>query len=70
MQDYIRKILAARIYDVAIESLLDLLPRLSQRLGSPVHLKRKISSRCSRSSSVGPTTRWQGEHKDLWGTQS
>ena len=41
MQDYIRKILAARVYDVAVESPLDLLPRLSQRLGSPVRLKRE-----------------------------
>jgi threonine dehydratase len=41
MQDYIRKILAARVYDVAIESPLDLMPRLSQRLGSSVYLKRE-----------------------------
>jgi threonine dehydratase len=41
MQDYIRKILAARVYDVAIESRLDLMPRLSQRLGSSVYLKRE-----------------------------
>ena len=41
MQDYIRKILTARVYDVAIESPLDPMPRLSQRLGSPVRLKRE-----------------------------
>jgi len=41
MQDYIRKILTARVYDVAIESPLDLMPRLSQRLGTDVHLKRE-----------------------------
>ncbi|MEZ0168158.1 threonine ammonia-lyase, biosynthetic [Microvirga sp. TS319] len=41
MQDYIRKILAARVYDVAIESPLDPMRRLSQRLGSPVCLKRE-----------------------------
>jgi threonine dehydratase len=41
MQDYIWKILAARVYDVAIESPLDLMPRLSQRLGSSVRLKRE-----------------------------
>ncbi|WP_243368608.1 threonine ammonia-lyase, biosynthetic [Microvirga solisilvae] len=41
MQDYIRKILTARVYDVAIESPLDPMPRLSQRLGSDVHLKRE-----------------------------
>lgn len=41
MQDYIRKILAARVYDVAIESPLDPMPRLSQRLGHAVYLKRE-----------------------------
>jgi threonine dehydratase len=41
VQDYIRKILAARVYDVAIESPLDPMPRLSQRLGSSVSLKRE-----------------------------
>jgi threonine dehydratase len=41
VQDYIRKILTARVYDVAIESPLDPMPRLSERLASPVHLKRE-----------------------------
>jgi threonine dehydratase len=41
VHDYIRRILAARIYDVAIESPLVPMPRLSQRLGSPVRLKRE-----------------------------
>lgn len=41
MHDYIRKILAARVYDVAVESPLDPMPRLSQRLGSQVLLKRE-----------------------------
>jgi len=41
VQDYIRKILAARVYDIAIESPLDPMPRLSHRLGAPVHLKRE-----------------------------
>jgi threonine dehydratase len=41
VQDYIRKILTARVYDVAMESLLDPMPRLSQRLGSTVRLKRE-----------------------------
>lgn len=41
MEDYIRKILAARVYDVAIESPLDPMRRLSGRLGSPVFLKRE-----------------------------
>jgi len=41
VQDYIRKILAARIYDVALETSLDHMPRLSRRFGSVVHLKRE-----------------------------
>ena len=41
MHDYPKKILAARVYDVAIESPLDPMPRLSQRLGVPVLLKRE-----------------------------
>jgi threonine dehydratase len=41
MQRYIKKILTARVYDVAIESPLDALPRLSQRLGNSIRLKRE-----------------------------
>jgi threonine dehydratase len=41
MHDYIKKILTARVYDVAIESQLDRLPRLSRRLGNRVWLKRE-----------------------------
>ena len=41
MTDYIRKILSARVYDVAIESPLDPMPRLTARLGRPVLLKRE-----------------------------
>lgn len=41
MYDYVRKILAARVYDVAVETPLDALPRLSGRLGGPVLLKRE-----------------------------
>ena len=39
--DYPKKILAARVYDVAIESPLDPMPRMSQRLGVPVLIKRE-----------------------------
>ncbi len=39
--DYIRKILTSRVYDVAIESPLDPMPRMSARLGRPVLLKRE-----------------------------
>jgi threonine dehydratase len=41
MHEYIRKILTARVYDVAIESPLDRMSRLSGRLGCPVLLKRE-----------------------------
>lgn len=41
MHDYIRKILGARVYDVAIESPLDAMPRLSARLGARISLKRE-----------------------------
>jgi threonine dehydratase len=41
MQEIVRKVLTARVYDVAVESPLDTLPRLSERLGRPVRLKRE-----------------------------
>ncbi|UMY18034.1 threonine ammonia-lyase, biosynthetic [Methylobacterium organophilum] len=41
MTDYIRKILSARVYDVAKETPIDPMPRLSKRLGRPVLLKRE-----------------------------
>ena len=39
--DYLQKILTAKVYDVAIESPLDLAPTLSQRLRNRVLLKRE-----------------------------
>ena len=39
--DYLQRILRARVYDVAIESPLDLAPNLSRRLGNRVLLKRE-----------------------------
>jgi threonine dehydratase len=39
--DYLPKILTARVYDVAVESPLELAPLLSQRLGNRVLLKRE-----------------------------
>ena len=39
--DYLEKILSARVYDVAIESPLDVAPALSRRLGNTVLLKRE-----------------------------
>jgi len=39
--DYLQRVLKARVYDVAIESPLDAAPRLSARLGHDVRLKRE-----------------------------
>ena len=39
--DYLQRILKARVYDVAIESPLDHAPRLSRRLGHELRLKRE-----------------------------
>ena len=39
--DYLRRILNARVYDVAIETPLELAPMLSKRMGNRVLLKRE-----------------------------
>jgi len=39
--DYLQKILTAKVYDVAIESPLDVAPTLSRRIGNRVLLKRE-----------------------------
>jgi threonine dehydratase len=39
--DYLEKILKARVYDVAIETPLELAPNLSRRLGNRIMLKRE-----------------------------
>ena len=39
--NYIERILRARVYDVANESPLEAAPRLSRRLGNQVLLKRE-----------------------------
>ena len=39
--DYLQKILTAKVYDVAVETPLDLAPTLSERLGNRVWLKRE-----------------------------
>src|SRR5206468_7507394 len=39
--DYLQKILTVKVYDVAIETPLDLAPTLSRRLGNRVWLKRE-----------------------------
>ena len=55
--NYIEKILKARVYDVAIESPLDPAPRLSRRLGNACCSSARTCSRCSPSSCAAPTTR-------------
>ncbi|MGH8143651.1 MAG: threonine ammonia-lyase, biosynthetic [Steroidobacteraceae bacterium] len=40
-EDYLQRVLKARVYEVAIESPLDAAPRLSRRLGREVLLKRE-----------------------------
>src|SRR6188768_4542148 len=39
--EYLKRILTARVYDVAIESPLELSPSLSQRVNNRVFLKRE-----------------------------
>ena len=41
MYDFFKKILTARVYDVAIESPLEVMSRLSRRLNNRVLLKRE-----------------------------
>ena len=40
-EEYLQRILKARVYDVAIESPLEPAPRLSQRLGNRILFKRE-----------------------------
>jgi threonine dehydratase len=39
--DYLQRILTARVYDVAVESPLELATKLTERVGNPVWLKRE-----------------------------
>ncbi|EGF31494.1 Threonine dehydratase biosynthetic [Oxalobacteraceae bacterium IMCC9480] len=39
--DYLQKILNARVYDVAVETPLELAPTLSQRIGNRIYFKRE-----------------------------
>ena len=39
--DYLKKILTSRVYDVAIETPLELAPALSGRIGNPIYFKRE-----------------------------
>jgi len=47
-QNYIEKILRAKVYDVAVETPLNFVPSLSERLANRVFLKREdLQSRLS-----------------------
>ena len=48
-QDYLKRILNARVYDVAIESHLEPARALSRRLGNTVLLKDRKSTRLNSS---------------------
>lgn len=39
--DYLKKILTARVYDVAFETALEIAPLLSQRIGNKIYFKRE-----------------------------
>ncbi len=41
MDDYLKRILTAHVYDVAVETPLDYLPKLAARLGHDIWLKRE-----------------------------
>jgi threonine dehydratase len=41
LRDYAQSILTARVYDIAVETPLDHMPRLSERLSRTVLLKRE-----------------------------
>ncbi len=41
LTEYVEKILKARVYDVAVETPLDMMPRLSKRLNNTLYLKRE-----------------------------
>jgi threonine dehydratase len=57
--DYLKKILTARVYDVAVESALEPARNLSRRLHNKVLLKREDQQPSSASSCAAPTTRWR-----------
>jgi threonine dehydratase len=41
LTEYVEKILKSRVYDVAIETPLDRMPRLSQRFNNSIFIKRE-----------------------------
>ena len=74
--DYLRMILNARVYDVAVETPLDDAPALSRRLGNDVLLKRedmqevfsfKIRGAYNKMAHLDPEDRHRGRHRVLVG---
>ena len=68
---YLERILKARVYDVAIESPLELAPGLSKRLGNRLLLKREDLQPVFLSNFAAPIIRWQGfRHSSCPGASS
>ena len=57
-QDYLERILTSRVYDVAIETPLELAPNLSRRYRNKILLKREDLQPVFSSSCAALTTRW------------
>ena len=64
--DYLKKILTARVYDVAIESPLEPARQLSQRLGNRVLLKREDQQPVFSFKLRGASTRWFSCRRSNW----
>ena len=68
---YLRAILTANVYDVAVESALDYAPRLSEKVGAKIHLKRedlqpvksfKLRGAYNRMAAISPGGAGEGRH--------
>ena len=57
LEQYVKKILTSRVYDVAVETPLQPARQLSERLGNQVLLKREDLQPVFSSRSAAPTTR-------------
>ncbi|BEH65509.1 hypothetical protein BpKM391_05840 [Burkholderia pseudomallei] len=57
--DYLKKILTARVYDVALETELERARNLSARLNNAVYLKREDNQPVFSFSCAARTTRWR-----------
>jgi len=58
--DYLERILNARVYDVAIETPLELAPNLSRRMHNRLLLKREDMQPVFSFKLRAPITRWPG----------